>query len=126
MLALAFLFVLLAFLGAAFYDFEQVALLFLQVFLTVGPFLLSGICLSSLPPALSLASPSAGNRSWSWRGSAGGDLSHLPERPCFERHHVEIVRAREVDVFLIASKMRVGFGFGGCSDLAPLIRGIVI
>ena len=84
MLTLALLFVLFALLGAALDHIEQVALLFLQVLLAVGPFLLTGVpALSTLTAALSLtlsaAKPSASTGDWGGsRGCASrGDVGHL-------------------------------------------------
>src|SRR5882724_12540816 len=133
MLTLALLLVLFTLLGAALDHIEKVALLFLQVLLTVGPFLLTGVpALSTLTAALSLtlsaAKPSASTGDWGrCRGCASrGDLGHLHERACFERHHVQIAGAGKVDVFLVASEVRVSFGVGGGSDLAPLVCHVVV
>src|SRR5207344_518421 len=81
MLALAFLFVLFALLGAALDDVEQIALFFLQVLLTIGPLLLAGVAdLSALTATLSLtlsaakSSASSGNGRSRRRRSSGSDL----------------------------------------------------
>src|SRR6266436_988588 len=122
MLTLALLFVLFALLGASLDHVEQVALLFLQVLLAVSPFLLTGVtALSTLTAALTLtlsaAKSSACTGDWGrcWCCASRGDLGHLRERACFERHHVQIAGAGEVDVFPVASEVRVRFGVGGGS-----------
>src|SRR6266540_798549 len=109
MLALALGFVLFAFLGATLDYVEQIAFLFLEELLTIGSLLLS--CVRALCPlstaalslTLALSLAAAKSTAGGWRGSrrcgSGGDLGHLHKRACFERHHVQVIRAREIDVF---------------------------
>ena len=124
-----FLFVLLALLRAALDHVQEVAFFFLEVLLAVGALLLSGrIALAPLAAALTLAPPksAAARDRWSWRSAASGYLCHLYQRAGFERHHIQIVCSREVDVLLIAREVSVGFAVGGVGYSPSLVRRIVI